>query len=496
MPVSEAALLHRPAPPASDVPLPLAHVLRIADEYDRANRCDEAEDLLREALRAAPQLPSALYHLGLIAFRKGRMHEAAQLLEQAIAGGADLPLAFRDICVVYERLGRHDEAILAGQRAVELAPYDPHAYHNLTVAYRQALRLDESVACARRALALDPALPAPHVALAEALLLRGDLEAGWDEYEWRFRIPGVEPLMPPTERPHWDGTPMPGSALLLVADQGFGDVIQFSRYLPWVAQRCANVVLACGTELLPLVRHNHPWLHTFSRWESCPDFGAYCPLSGLPRLCGTRLDTIPADVPYLRAEPSRAAAWEERLRQLVPPGYRRVGIAWAGRPQPPNRSTSLQALAPIAALDGIALVSLQMGQAQQEVGGYFGRVPLVSLGHEITDFMESAAIIANLDSVVTIDTAVGHLAAAMGKAVSIVLPYSPDWRWLLDRDDSPWYPTARLFRQPSPGQWTPVLARVAEELRSRTAASCSSERAPPTLATPPGDALTAHERHS
>ncbi len=469
--MSEAALLHRPALPAPEVSLPIAHVLRLADEYEQDGRSDEAEDLLRVALRAVPEQPSALHRLGLIAFRKGRLPEAADLLEQVIARDANLPLALRDICVVYERLGRHEEAILAGRRAVELAPYDPHAYHNLTVAYRQARLLDESIACARHALALDPTLPSPHLALAEALLLRGDLEAGWDEYEWRFQIPGVDPVMPPTEQPHWDGAPMPDSPLLLVADQGFGDVIQFARYLPWVARRCANVMLACSAELLPLMRHNYPWLHAFSAWESCPGFGAFCPLSGLPRLCGTRLDTIPADVRYLRAEPGRAAAWAERLRQLLPPGYRRVGIAWAGRPQPPNRSTSLQALAPLAALDGIALVSLQMGQAQQEVGGYFGRAPLVSFGHEIADFMDSASIIANLDSVVTIDTAVGHLAAAMGKAVSIMLSYSPDWRWLLDRDDSPWYPTARLFRQPAPGDWTPVLARVAEQLRSLPASA-------------------------
>ena len=440
--MGEAALLHRPVAPAVEAPLPVA---RVPD--------------------AAPQQAGALHEQGLAAFRQGRLHEAAQLFEQVITRGRNLPIVFRNICVTYERLGRYDEAIAAGRRAVELAPEDPHAYQNLTVAYRQALQLDESIACARRAMALDPDLPSPHVALAEALLLRGDLEAGWDEYEWRFRVPGVNPLMPPTERPHWDGVPMPDGTLLLIADQGFGDAIQFSRYLGWAARRCSHLALACGTELLPLARHNYPWLHAFSAWESCPDFGAFCPLSGLPRLHRTRLDTVPADVPYLRAEPGRAAVWEGRLRQLLPPGYRRVGIAWAGRPQPANRSTSLQAFAPLAAVDDIALVSLQMGQAQEEVGRYLGRAPLVSLGHEITDFMDTAAIIANLDAVVTIDTAVGHLAGAMGKPVSIVLPYSPDWRWLLDRDDSPWYPTARLFRQSAPGQWAPVVARVADALR-------------------------------
>ncbi len=464
--MNEVVPLHRSALPASDVSLPLALVLRIAGEYEQAARYDEAEELLRAALGAAPLLPSVLHRLGLIAFRKGRLAEAAQFIEQAIAQDANLANAMRDLCVTYERLGRTDEAIRAGKRAVEQAPYDPHAYHNLTVAYRQALRLDESIACARRALALDPALPSPHVALAEALLLRGDLQAGWDEYEWRFQVPGVDSLMPPTERPHWDGSPMPSATLLLIADQGFGDVIQFARYLPWVARRCSQVLLACSVEVQPLLRHAYPWLHLFSRWEACPEFAAFCPLSGLPRLCGTRLDTIPADIPYLQAESGRTAAWAKRLHQLLPPGYRRVGVIWSGRPHPPHRSIQLEALAPIAALDGIALVSMQMGHAQDEVGRYRGRAPLASVGREIRDFMDTAAIIATLDLVVTIDTAVAHLAGAMGKPVWTMLPYSPDWRWLLGREDSPWYPTARLFRQPSPGQWGPVIARVAEELRS------------------------------
>jgi hypothetical protein len=149
---------------------------------------------------------------------------------------------------------------------------------------------------------------------------------------------------------------------------------------------------------------------------------------------------------------------------MLPHGYRRIGIVWSGRERPPNRSASLSVLAPIAALEGISLVSLQMGRAQDEVAGYFGRAPLLGLGHEIADFTDTAAILANLDLVVTIDTAVAHLAGAMGKPAWIMLPYSPDWRWLLEREDSPWYPTARLFRQPAPGQWEPVVTCIATAL--------------------------------
>lgn len=463
--MSEAAPLRRPEAPVTHVALPLERVFKIANEYEQAGRYDDAESLLRPVLEVAPQQPEALHLMGLVAFRKNRLEESVRLVEQAIARGTNTPLFFRNICTIYERLGRYDEAVAAGKRAIELDPYDPDAYHNLTVTYYRMLQLDDSIASARRAMELNPSLAAPHFALAESLLLRGEMEAGWDEYEYRFRIPGAGKLMPPTDRPQWDGKALDENTLLLVADQGFGDVIQFSRYIPWARERCPKLVLACSAEMQPLMRHTYPWLPLFNRWDLCPGFAAYSSLSGLPRLHGTRLHNIPADVPYFRAEPEKAAFWKQRLAAMLPSGKRRVGIVWSGRPQPPNRSTSLQALAPIAALGGIALVSLQMGEAQGQIGSYYGRAPLVGVGHEIADFMDTVAIMDNLDLVITIDTAVGHLAAAMGKPVWIMLPYSPDWRWLLNRDDSPWYPTARLFRQPTPRRWEPVVARIAEELR-------------------------------
>ncbi len=334
----------------------------------------------------------------------------------------------------------------------------------MAVVNQRLLRLDYAIGYARRSIALNPSSASPHLALAELLLLRGAMEEGLEEYEWRFRVPDANSVLPNTDRPQWNGEPMGDGKLLLIADQGFGDVLQFLRYLPWVASRCPRVVLACGPELRRLIEHNHPDVPVLDRWDACPPFAAFCPLSGLPRLRATRLETIPAAVPYIVPEPAKVAAWADRLQAMLPRGYRRIGLVWSGRAHPPNRSLRLSALAPLAALEGISLVSLQIGKAAEEVADYFGCAPLLGLGHEIGDFTDTAAIVANLDLLVTIDTAAAHLAGAMGRPVWIMLPYSPDWRWLLDRADSPWYPTARLFRQPAPGRWEPVVACIAGAL--------------------------------
>ena len=228
--------------------------------------------------------------------------------------------------------------------------------------------------------------------------------------------------------------------LLLIADQGFGDSIQFCRYIPWACARCPHVVVVADPVLHPLIRQTHPALELVGHWDRCPPFAAYCPLSGLPRLHGTTLDTIPARSPIstlIQREPRPGAP---ACRTCFNPATRRIGIVWAGRPthnNDLNRSMSLSAFAPMAALDGISLVSLQKGPTQSAIADYFDRAPLLNLGAEIADFVDTMAIIETLDLVVTVDTSVAHLAAAMGKPVWILLPYAPDWRWLLERATAP-----------------------------------------------------------
>jgi Flp pilus assembly protein TadD len=460
-----------PRPLIPEAPIPLNELLRFASDFSEVGRLSEAERMLDHILSVAPDEPLALHEKGILLFRMKRHQAAAETIERAVSLAPETTAFRRNLCPIYERIGRYDDALRVGHETLDRAPYDLQTLYNLAVTYYRKLELDKAVACARRALALDPAAPGPHFQLAEALLLRGEFAEGWREYEWRYRIADAPRLLPPTDRPQWDGAPLADATLLLIADQGFGDSIQFCRYLPWACARCHRVVVVADPILHPLIRQMHPALELVDRWDRCPPFAAYRPLSGLPRLHGTTLDTIPGTVPYLRADLARAAIWRARLQDLLPPATRRIGIVWAGRPthnNDRNRSMSLSTFAPIAALDGISLVSLQKGPGQSATADYFERAPLLNLGAEIADFADTMAVVEALDLVVTVDTAVAHLAGAMGKPAWILLPYAPDWRWLLERRDSPWYPTARLFRQPSPGDWNSVAREVANALSEPT----------------------------
>jgi hypothetical protein len=440
-----------------------------ATEHEQAGRLDEAEALLRQILSETTDRPAALHLMGVVAFRKGRHEEAAGWIEQAIALAPAMALGHANLCEMYRALGRYDDALAIGLRAATLEPENLRCLHNLCVLHYYRLELEESIACAERALAIEPDHPGAHFGIAQASLLQGDFERGWSEYEWRFRVANVPPPMPPTDRPQWDGKPLGrGERLLLIADQGFGDVIQFARYVPWAAALCPEIALACRKELQPLFEQQPGVQILFDRWDEQPEFVAYCPLSGLPRLAGTRLETIPAKMPYLQADRTKAEAWDARLAAVLTSGHRRVGITWAGRPthgNDRNRSIALADLAPLAAVPGLSLLSLQKGPAQEQIGSYWGRAPLLNLGPELRDYGDTMALIDTLDLVVTVDTSVAHLAGAMGKPVWVALPSAPDWRWLLEREDSPWYPSARLFRQSAARDWHPVMTSIALEAK-------------------------------
>jgi hypothetical protein len=439
-------------------------LLEHAAAHEQAGRLGEAEALLNLMLPPAPDMALALNLLGVVLFRTGRAAEAIERIEGAAVLAPRVALFYRNLCEIYRTVGRFDDALAAGRRAVELDPNDPDAHHNLSVLHNHRCEPDAAVRCAEQALAIAPDMPGAHFEIAAARLSQGDFARGWEEHESWFKLASAQALMPPTDRPKWDGRPLgQGETLLLIADQGYGDVIQFSRYIPWAAARCPAIALACARELHPVIAGRPGVGLLFDHWDHKPDFVAWCALSSLPRLAGTRVETIPAAIPYLYADPARISSWAERLAALAPRGYRRIGLVWAGRAthvNDSNRSATLAAFAPLAELPGVALVALQKDSPQAEVGRYAGRAPLINLGPEIGDWGDTMAILDGLDLIVTVDTAVAHLAGAMGKPVWIMLPYAADWRWLRERSDSPWYPTARLFRQSASRDWSPVIAAI------------------------------------
>jgi hypothetical protein len=452
------------------VPMPLDLMLGIATRAEEAGRVDEAEPIAAHLLRAVPEDARVLHLGGIVAFRTNRRALAVSLLERAIAQQPHNGLYLRNISEMYRVVGRLDDALAAARRAVDLQPGDAAALQNRAVIHHERGEIELGLACSRRAASLRPEMAGAHFAIAEAQLLRGEYAEGWEEYEWRFRMAGVPPLLPVAlqrGRSQWGGSSLGNGRLLLIGDQGFGDVIQFSRYIPWAMRQGQPSILATSNEMAPLMRRMFPELPIATNWADCTMFAAFCPLSGLPRLHGTRLDTIPPPLP-IPIDPDRAALWRTKLDLLIPPGLRRVGLVWAGRPthrNDRNRSMALSTLTPpLADLPGIALVSLQKGDAAAEIKAYSGRAPLADAARDITDYEDTVAAIAALDLVITVDTSVAHIAGAMGRPCWVLLPFTPDWRWLRDRTDSPWYPSLRLFRQQAPTHWDEALAAVAAEL--------------------------------
>ncbi|HXP97094.1 MAG TPA: tetratricopeptide repeat-containing glycosyltransferase family protein [Telmatospirillum sp.] len=441
--------------------------MAVAEAHDQAGRFDVAERLLVHIIAAMPSHHPALHAAAVLSCKRKRPLEALTRCRRAIELAPDIALYHRNICEIYRNQARLDEAIDHGRRAVALAPDDAAAHYNLGVIHYDRLEIAQAIAAERRAVKLDPAMASAHFELAEALLVSGRFEEGWREYEWRFDLPHAPPLLPPHDKPLWDGRPMPGTTLLLIADQGFGDTIQFCRYIPAVAKLCPDLIVAGSSAMRPIVLQQPDIVGYLDRWEQTPAFDAYCPLSGLPRLFGTDLASVPAPIPYVKADPAKVLSWRRRLDALLPKGYRRIGLVWSGRPthgNDGNRSMSLARFAALAALPKVALVSLQMGEAQAEIGRYWGHAPLINLGAEIKDFTDSMAILDGLDRLVSVDTGVAHLAGAMGRPVSILLPFAPDWRWLLNRPDSPWYPSVTLCRQTTPGDWDSALSAVIDTL--------------------------------
>ena len=404
------------------------------------------------------------------ALRELRRHEEAlAAYDRAIALKPDYAEAHNNRGNAALEMNRMNEALACYDRALTLKPDYADALVNRGTALRHLGRTEQALASFDFAIALAPNLPAAHWNKALGYLAVGDFARGWPGYEWRWK--GATDLKPRNFRqPQWRGEDLSVKTVLLHGEQGFGDSIQFVRYVPAVAARGGRVVLEIPDDLRPLVASMPGIAALARRGDALPPFDVHCPLMSLPLAFGTTLETIPAAVPYLHAPPERVAAWRTRLSTLNAP---RVGLVWSGKPSHKNdhnRSIPLALLAPLLAQPGISFVSLQKDYRESDSAALI-RTPLARLDRALADFADTAGVIAALDLVIAVDTATAHLAGAMGKPLWLLLPAVGDWRWLQGRNDSPWYPTARLFRQRDIGDWPSVIRDVARELALFAAAT-------------------------
>jgi Flp pilus assembly protein TadD len=454
----------------------------------------EAIPCFREVLRLRPDYPEAYSNLGTALQECGAFDEAVQCFQAAIRLKPDYHEAHYNLGNAHKERGDLGLALDAYREALRLKPGFTSAHSNLAGALQQrgdlaeaeasyaaALRLDpnfekalnglglvrgerghlaEAVACYRQALRLKPDFAEAHLNLGLALLLTGHLREGWQEYDWRWVSPSLRRERRHHDRPLWRGEPLGGRTILLHSEQGLGDTIQFARFAPMIAAAGVRVLLEVQPPLHELLRHSLAGIEVFRNGEPLPAFDCQCPLLSVPRALDITLDTIPAHIPYLHADEARQSEWRRRVGGTA---ALRVGIAWAGSPThryDRTRSIRAETLRPLLEVGGTRFYSLQKGPGADEARALGAGAALADWTDELGDFADTAALVACLDLVVTADTAVAHLAGALGKPVWLLTPFAPDWRWLLERADSPWYPTMRLFRQRDARDWGHVVADV------------------------------------
>lgn len=442
-----------------------AHVNR-GNALRALHRLDESKACYTQAIAIDPAYFKAHNNLGVVLQDQRRYEEALASFERAIALMPGHPDAYFNRGNALRELRRYEEALASFERAVELEADDGQAHYDRAVVLGEMGRRDEAIAGYRDALETNPAKAEASWNLALLKLLLGDFDEGWRLHESRWQATHLRSRVRAFEQPLWLGdTPIQGKTILLHAEQGFGDTLQFVRYVPWVVALGANVYVEVPQALADIIVSMDAEATLLTQGEPLPAFDMHCPLMSLPLAFRTTLATIPARTPYLFASDDRRAAWRERLGERWRP---RIGLAWSGNPRhrnDRNRSIALAELLPLLAIDA-DFHAVQNDLRVEDRAILEADARIRWHGHALTDFAETAALIAELDLLITVDTAVAHLAGAIGRPFWILLPHTPDFRWLLQRDDSPWYPSARLFRQGADRQWRSVVQQVLATLRT------------------------------
>lgn len=441
----------------------------LGNVHQLARRWSEAVACYRRALDINPQYAEAFSNLVNALRELNQLDEALMCAERAVQLRPESAPSANNLAVVLQDLGRLDEARKQFERAILLDPKKAELHLNLGVVLKDQGHLDEAIAKYDGALRIQPNHAHTRCSRGMALLSLGRFAEGWAGYEHRIGLPQFDTLTFP--QPRWDGTPLAGRTLLIHCEQGYGDTLQFVRFVKMAVERGGDgkIVLAAQPELIPLLKQSgYPGL--VPKNQNLPAFDVHVPLMSLPLALGVEVESFAREIPYLAVEQARIDKWRQELDKY--PGFK-IGIGWQGRPDFRGdrlRSIPLETFAPLAEVPQARLISLQKGPGSEQLGAGLHRFDVVDLGDALdgvgSRFMDSAAVMHSLDLVVTSDTALAHLAGALGIRVWLALSAAPDWRWMVDRDDSPWYPSMRLFRQSRLGEWTDVFERMAAELRT------------------------------
>ena len=430
-------------------------------------RLDEVPASYERALAIKPDYAEAHYNRGITLQELKRLDDALASYDRALAIKPDYAEASNNRGITLQELKRLDEALASYDRALAIKPDYAEAFNNRGNTLQQLKRLDDALESYERALAIKPDYAEALNNRGIARLLSGNFQAGWADHEWRWQTKDFSNRRPKLDGPDWQGEDIAGHSILVFTEQGIGDLIQFARFLPLLARRGAKVTFSAPAKLIRLLRPLCTQIELVGSLKSGKTYDFQCALMSLPLWFGTDLNSIPDQIPYLKPEPDLAARWNRRIGDH---GFK-IGIAWQGNPVgkiDQGRSYPLSELVPLARIPGVRLISLQKYHGLDQLAHLPSDVTVETLGDDFDGgqdaFIDTAAIMSHLDLIITSDTSIAHLAGALGCRTWVALQYVPDWRWLLDRDDSPWYPSLRLFRQETDGDWKGVFSRMEKEL--------------------------------
>jgi tetratricopeptide (TPR) repeat protein len=429
----------------------------------QAGRLDMARGWLQRAI-AKSSSARFLSMLGEIERMRGDFAASQDALKTALALDQGLADAYNNFGMLMVDQGRCVEAASLLMSATQANPALEMAHYNLAIALKELNYLDEAIESCRKALVLQPSFVEAHVNLALYLLADGQLEEGFEEYQWRLKSPFTTSPFP-TQAPLWEGLIDPQGTLLVIAEQGFGDIIQFARYIPFIAREGMRIIVQCPPALEALLQSMEGVASTVRPDEPLPPHNAYVPLLSLPLLFKTKIDTIPKNIPYFLPPFGKVRKWQQRLNALGE--TIKVGLRWSGNPRNSNdrvRSISLDMFSKFTGMPSVTFISLGNEPLLDAELAPAKSIGLVDYSAELKDFIDTAALMANLDLVISVDTAVLHLAGALGRPAWGLIKYAPHWPWLLERNDSPWYPSVQLFRQSRADDWQPIVDRVVATL--------------------------------